>query len=380
MISIESGTDTVVQQCGDADVHASRVEHRRLHDPAHQAARGARRRQHTITPVNVNVAILIDGLADVVSIGGVAVTPASYEVVGGDVPSLRFLGNVTVSGGNTITRANGSELGSFVEEGFQIGQRIRTSLTGTRSVHDPDTSPTTTSRCPAACCRTARYTGVAHQHAHALRASGTARATSSQAPQVDAFGDWQGWTSSAPTGGWLADGFLEGQWVEICDGATRCGRFKIQVIRGTNPTKDNKLELRYIERRRRRTRSRTAWPVRQRPLLGHPDRRRRPLQRHQLVQGAEDRAPGRRQLRRPDQPATASRSSRSRPTGSGSCRARSPSRAASPAPTARSTSALKLPGEADGPLFKIGTQPPESKQIDVLNMFNDGPSRTAKAR
>ena len=33
---------------------------------------------------------------------------------------------------------------------------------------------------------------------------------------------------------------------------------------------------------------------------------------------------------------------------------------------------LKLPGEADGPLFKIGTQPPESKQIDVLNMFNDG--------
>src|SRR6185436_13495244 len=29
-------------------------------------------------------------------------------------------------------------------------------------------------------------------------------------------------------------------------------------------------------------------------------------------------------------------------------------------------------GEADGPLFKIGTQPPESKQIDVLNMFNDG--------
>ena len=55
-----------------------------------------------------------------------------------------------------------------------------------------------------------------------------------------------------------------------------------------------------------------------------------------------------------------------------SCGARSRSRAASPAPTARSTSALKLPGENDGPLFKIGTQPPESKQIDVLNIFNDG--------
>jgi len=33
---------------------------------------------------------------------------------------------------------------------------------------------------------------------------------------------------------------------------------------------------------------------------------------------------------------------------------------------------LKLPGEKDGPLFKIGPQPPESKQIDVLNIFNDG--------
>ena len=33
---------------------------------------------------------------------------------------------------------------------------------------------------------------------------------------------------------------------------------------------------------------------------------------------------------------------------------------------------MKLPGEHDGPLFKIGTQPPETKQIDVLNIFNDG--------
>ncbi len=33
---------------------------------------------------------------------------------------------------------------------------------------------------------------------------------------------------------------------------------------------------------------------------------------------------------------------------------------------------VKLPGEKDGPLFEIGPQPPESKQIDVLNVFNDG--------
>ena len=53
------------------------------------------------------------------------------------------------------------------------------------------------------------------------------------------------------TGGWLADGFLEGQWVEICQGSYVAGsagcdlRAKIQVIRGTNPTFDNELELRY---------------------------------------------------------------------------------------------------------------------------------------
>ena len=32
---------------------------------------------------------------------------------------------------------------------------------------------------------------------------------------------------------------------------------------------------------------------------------------------------------------------------------------------------VKLPGEKDGALFEIGVQPPESRQIDVLNIFND---------
>ena len=44
---------------------------------------------------------------------------------------------------------------------------------------------------------------------------------------------------------WLADGFLEGQWVEVCvsDDAGNCtgttGRFKIAIIRGENETKDD---------------------------------------------------------------------------------------------------------------------------------------------
>ena len=45
---------------------------------------------------------------------------------------------------------------------------------------------------------------------------------------------------------WLADGFLEGQWVEICRGAT-CVRAKVAIIRGDNATKDEKLELRAVD-------------------------------------------------------------------------------------------------------------------------------------
>jgi hypothetical protein len=35
------------------------------------------------------------------------------------------------------------------------------------------------------------------------------------------------------------------------------------------------------------------------------------------------------------------------------------------------TNGVKLPGEKDGFLIAIGAQPPESQQIDVLNIYND---------
>ena len=78
----------------------------------------------------VQVAILTDGLADVQSVNGVAVdyiTDASDPVkeIGGYVPSRLFLGNLTFgigAGGHlTLTRANGSDLGSFLDEGFAVG-------------------------------------------------------------------------------------------------------------------------------------------------------------------------------------------------------------------------------------------------------------------
>ena len=78
----------------------------------------------------VKIALITDGQADVVLGGGV-----TLESVGGLQASQAFSGNLTVSGTGpifTITRANGSDLGNFLDEGFVIGQRIRISgISGT---------------------------------------------------------------------------------------------------------------------------------------------------------------------------------------------------------------------------------------------------------
>ena len=71
--------------------------------------------------------------------------------------------------------------------------------------------------------------------------------------QPSATGGWQMIRANASS--WLDDGFLEGQWVEVCSsaGAGACaagstGRFKIAIIRGDNATKDEKVELRsYVD-------------------------------------------------------------------------------------------------------------------------------------
>ena len=66
---------------------------------------------------SVQVAIITDGQTD--ATGG-----SRRRSVGGLRPTQLFTGNITVSG-STITRAAGSDLGSFVDEGFVAGMRIR---------------------------------------------------------------------------------------------------------------------------------------------------------------------------------------------------------------------------------------------------------------
>ena len=136
MISIESGIATLVGKCGNdacttpdplGDWYSIRLTKRPTGD--------------------VTAAVLTDGMVDVVAIGGVATPVSSYQVIGGKVASRLFLGNLSISAdGRTLTRANGSDLGSFVDEGFQRGDEIRVSIdgVGTVDVYIADTSTAVT--------------------------------------------------------------------------------------------------------------------------------------------------------------------------------------------------------------------------------------------
>ncbi len=315
LITIETDTDTVVQKCGNPDCTVP--------DPVGDEFDIRLTKQPSVlnnpaaTPVVVNVAILMDGLADVVSIDGNPTPVSSYEIIGGDVPSLRFQGNVVVAALGakfTITRANGSELGSFFEEGFQVGQRLTTSFTGAaifRIVNDGLEAGVTDDRLIVELLSGPAPTAGAQTGARisTLTRSGIwdGQATV-QAPEQDAFGNWEGWTLVRTTGGWLADGFLEGQWVEIRQGAV--------VIRGEDPG-DPRDEPDVRQPARVEVHAGSARPdgpgagtdllrrsvsVRQRPVLRHPDRCRRPLRRHRLVPAPDRQARRRRPLRRADRP------------------------------------------------------------------------------
>jgi Ca2+-binding RTX toxin-like protein len=158
-------------------------------------------------------------------------------------------------------------------------------------------------------------------------------------------------------GSWLAAGFLEGQRIAI-DGA---GTFKIAVIRGTNASKDDVLELTAefavpaiatgvhtivrvaavvtftaADHAAPRTIGVSADPFFTIPpvragvrLFGALPHLLADLEGPLAVEGAV----------------------------SGADRSLKPG--------------LKLAGEKDGPLFGIGTQPSESQQVDVLNIYDD---------
>ncbi|RLC95970.1 MAG: hypothetical protein DRI46_14295, partial [Chloroflexi bacterium] len=243
MVTIESGVDTLIVKCGNGactvagpgDFYTFRL---------------------TKQPTGVvEVAVLTDGLVDVVGVDSTSITPANYEVIGGLLPSRKFLGNLSISSdGLTLTRANGSDLGSFIDEGFLPGDLIRISVDGV-GMYDVEIDDTTGAITDTSITLAEALPVVFHGHVTTENTDALSELTRS--------GEWEGELTFAlpdPKGGWqairddasswLSDGFLEGQWVEICesDGMGNCtgmsGRFKIAIIRGTNESKDEKIEFR----------------------------------------------------------------------------------------------------------------------------------------
>ena len=380
VIAIESGVDTVVEKCGNSACTAADG------DGDWYTIRLTKR---PVVGSTVDVAILTDGMVDVVEINGVATPVSSYQVIGGQVATRLFVGKLAISAdGLTITRANGSELGSFVDEGFQRGALIRISVGGV--LYDAQVADTATA-----------VTDLTLTLALALPVAARGYSTPTTLGTADAIsllsleGYWEGAVGFVDTsggisaGGWqlvradlgsfLGDGFLEGQWVEVCvsDGAGNCvgttGRYKIAIIRGDNDGHDEKLEFRsyvdlngvfhLVDDLSAFGASATVLIRRIAPVATFTDSDWFEGQRIELRADVGYVVPITRQGVKVFPVQT-----------HGLWKLQGPL-AVEGGVTGADRSlqlGLKLPGEKDAPLFAIGNQPPESKQIDVLNIFNDG--------
>lgn len=330
-----------------------------------------------VPTANVDVAVVTDGLVDVVAVDGTPVTPSDYAAVGGYVPSRLFLGALQVSG-TTLTRGAASNLGSFVEEGFAPGQFIRitvgvtsydvyiatvtdTQITLTNSLGVTLAAPTATI---SALIRSGWWQGTV--------SSAQGPAPSPQYPSgIQAYQLVRPVTGAQQ--GWLAQGFVEGQWVRVTSAANAANsvNLKIDLIRGLNDTQDSTLQFTVNDPFTDALVALPAWltantavtVVRIAAVVGFTPT---DWARLQEVEFAADPyyvgAPGRGNVK--VYPATKHLLSRLQGP-----------LAVEGGVVAGADRILKagakLPGETDGPLFNIAPQAPESTQIDVLNIFND---------
>ncbi|MCB9929003.1 MAG: hypothetical protein H6844_06280 [Alphaproteobacteria bacterium] len=349
------------------------------------------------SPADVDVAIVTDGLADVVQINGI---DATYQTIGGERASQRFTGSIVfeeVGGKLTLTRGTGADFGSFVSDGWKDGDLLRIVGTagGAVDVDGDYTVETVSEQTITLTTTNANATGqpafevmddvvlsllieediwtgyVKHENVLDEQLSHEAGMDVfvDRITRVDAGGALFADTVK----GWLDQGFLEGQRVRITnlDNPAQYIDAKIAIIRGENDTLDETIQFTldpdtdvhthaawledatnlHVEVNRLAVVAsfdETNWYQQQTvtlkadPYYEVPSTREGvkvfAVQPHRLSN-----------LRGP-------LAVEGGPTGAD-----------------RSlTNGVKLPGERDDFLIAIGAQPPESQQIDVLNIFNDG--------
>ncbi|MGD8331436.1 MAG: hypothetical protein PVJ49_18535, partial [Acidobacteriota bacterium] len=335
----------------------------------------------TDSPI-VKVAVLTDGLADVTLIDGVAPT---IEEIGGLRPAQKFHGSIIFEVDGTrgkLTYGTGDDLRSFLEDGFEEGEQIR--IGGAGAPYDGDYFVDEVT--PEAVWITVGFFGVSDGDAPVEVQDDVVLSDLTREGVYDGQIEFEIGTDSdgndyrrivrTDASSWLADGFLEGQMVRVTnlDNPTQTVDYKIAIIRGDNATFDDKLEfvisddpltganedpdpawwtdgntvnVSVTRLAAVVTFTDTDWYV-ERDIQLTPDRfyevpitregvKIFPVQTHLLSK-----------LRGPlAVEGGTTGADRSLKNG------------------------LKLPGEKDAFLIAIGEQPPESQQIDVLNIFND---------
>lgn len=296
---------------------------------------------------SLNVDLLTDGLADVVAVNG---SPVTLGIVGELRFSESYVGAISVSGA-TITRGAGVA-GSFVEEGFRAGELLAISgVIGSFVISSVGATQITLATAP----------GLSGNIASATLFEVTRDGSYSGTVNADA-----GARTFARTdgGSWLADGFLEGQRVRIADAQGVSGDFKIALISGANATRDDVLTL-------------TAEGVVPPSFKGPVSLTIQRIAASVLFTQNNYFTPYLVTLRAdPNFTLPPPREGvKVAPAGEHLFAAiRGPLQveggvavAGRPLPAS-----LKLPGEADSARVTVPAQPAESRQIDVLNVFNDG--------
>ncbi|MEY2518223.1 MAG: large repetitive protein, partial [bacterium] len=293
----------------------------------------------------VTTALVTDGQTDIVTGGRIGL-----QAIGGQVALQQFLGDIGVSG-TVLTRVNDSALGNFRDEGFAAGQLIRISNAGAASgdrtiasVSLDGLSLTLTSA-PAA----GVYSGaiISRLVTKGLFSGGVAYdATAGTLTRTDA-------TS------WLDDGFLEGQLIQVGSDAAI---YKIESITGTTSSRLDVLKLtdkaKPVGGSVPASVTVTQWAA---VVTFDATNWYQPVTVPLVADPWFDLAPGRENLKS---------FSKRRHLLSG---LRGPL-AVEGGPTAADRSlrsAVLLPGEGNGPLFRVAPQPPESQQVDTLNVFTD---------
>ncbi|HEY3922827.1 MAG TPA: hypothetical protein VGL76_12045 [Gaiellaceae bacterium] len=302
---------------------------------------------------DVQIAIVTDGQTDASGSG------LTLAAIGGLRASQLFTGNVTVSG-STITLATGSELGSFVQDGFTVGMRI--GFTGTGTADDTatnlyvltvtDSTITLTGAAPLS----GTFTGIGIS---SLTEEGTYTGTTAGGHTIS-YNFAAGTLTRDDGTSWLDSGFLEGQLIRIDGDPTT---YKIESFSSANGGNLNVLQLTSTAKPLAGSVATTAQIVQWAEVVTFTPSDWYTAVDVKLTDDTNFTLPASRQNLTvfPKQQHTLSGIQGPLSVEGGTTNSDRSLHAA-----------VLLPGEGNGPLFAVAAQPPEWQQIDTLNVYDDG--------